>query len=67
MKPADVIGFAAVVSIGLWLLVFPESVIRFYAWFHHGRTALPRPRGVRIGGAIWLVLAAFVWWNAFLR
>ena len=60
MKPSDYIGFAAAFGFGLWWLGFPGSVISFYAWFHRGRVVMPKTSGVRVTGAIWVVLVAVV-------
>src|SRR6266498_1828882 len=35
------------------LTVFPQSVIRFYTWFHRGRVQMPGTFGVRLSGALW--------------
>jgi hypothetical protein len=66
---SDAIGFLLFSSWGLWWLVAPESVIRFYAWFHqfqvsHHRKlrpfAAPKPIGIRIAGLLWLALIVVV-------
>ena len=36
MSIGNYIGFRFIVGFGLWFLVFPMSVIRFYTWFHKG-------------------------------
>ena len=60
MNTSDCIGFGAALSWGLWWLIFPGSVIKFYRWFHRGKTRLSREIGVRVLGAIWLVLVLAV-------
>ena len=41
---------------GLWLLLFPQSAIAFYTWFHKGHVKMPTSRGVRIAGFIWILI-----------
>jgi hypothetical protein len=62
MRASDVVGFCAVVSFGLWWILFPISVLRFYTWFHRGKARLPGPRGVRLAGVFWVVVVAVVFW-----
>ncbi|MEY2408095.1 MAG: hypothetical protein QOF48_765 [Verrucomicrobiota bacterium] len=42
------------IAFGLWCVLFPHSVIRFYTWFHRGRVKMPEPFGVRLAGEIWV-------------
>ena len=44
------------IGFGLWWIVFPDSVVRFYTWFHGGKVALPRRTGVRAAGMFWVLL-----------
>ena len=67
MNANDAIGSAVVLSFGLWWVVSPESVIRFYTWFHRGRAALPGARRVRIAGTLWLAIAGAVLWSVLGR
>ena len=60
MAVSDVIGFAAAFGFGLWCLLLPHTVIRFYTWFHRGKVSMPPQRGVRLAGAMWLTLVAAV-------
>lgn len=56
MKPDDYIGLIVFVGFGLWWVLLPNSVIRFYEWFHR-RTILPPKRSVvRIIGLLWIAL-----------
>jgi hypothetical protein len=64
---SDVIGFVLFASFGLWLLLMPRSVARFYTWFHRGRYALPTLGGYRVIGAFWIVLMIVVAWITFVR
>src|SRR6266851_2808329 len=59
-KLSDYFGFAVAFSFGLWWLAFPGSVISFYSWFHRGSVAMPKAGGVRMAGALWVVLVAVV-------
>jgi succinate-acetate transporter protein len=52
----DMIGGIAFASFGLWWLLFPRSVLRFYGAFHRGQIELPKPLGVRLAGGLWLIL-----------
>ena len=56
----NILGLVLVAGFGLWWVVFPESVIRFYTWFHSGKVQMPKPSGVRIAGALWLLLVTLV-------
>jgi hypothetical protein len=51
-------------AFGLWFVLLPRSVIRFYTWFHGGSVKLPPPSGVRLAGGIWclfiVVLVALI-------
>jgi len=61
MTASDLTGLALFGGFGLWWLAFPQSVIRFYTWFHRKKVRMPKPIGVRIAGAAWLILVASVW------
>ena len=56
MKLSDYLGYALAVEFGLWLAVFPASVIDFYTWFHKGRVRMPGAFAVRLTGALWILL-----------
>jgi hypothetical protein len=43
-------------AFGLWLILAPRSVIWFYGSFLGGRMDRATPFGVRMAGAIWLLL-----------
>ena len=60
MTTSDSLPFVAFISFGVWWLAFPQSVIRFYAWFHKGKIKLPQPAAVRAIGAGWIVLIAVI-------
>jgi len=64
IQVSDVVGLVAFASFGLWCVFFPGSVISFYAWFHRGKVMLPKPIGVRLVGALWvLLLVGVAWFN----
>ena len=56
MKLSDYIGLGVFVGFGLWWVLLPNSVVRFYTWFHRGRIRLPRPSLVRLVGGLWIAL-----------
>ena len=60
MKESDYFGLAMTLGFGLWLVVLPKSVIGFYTWFHRGRVKMPGTIGVRLAGALWIVLVFIV-------
>ena len=60
MKLSDYIGFGVALVFGIWLLVFPRSVIGFYTWFHKGGVKMPGTSGVRLSGVLWVALVAIV-------
>lgn len=60
MNIADCLGFGFLFGFGFWWLVFPRSVIALYAWFHRDGVGMPKPIGIRIAGALWIVLVLAV-------
>ncbi len=60
MRLDDYLGFGATFAFGAWWVVFPRSVITLYTWFHRGAVRVPGEFGVRIAGAFWLAISAFV-------
>lgn len=52
MKRGDYIGLIVCVGYGLWMLLLPNSVLKFYKWFHRGRGSLPKQSVVRVVGAL---------------
>lgn len=64
MSLSDALGFAMSAGFGLWWLLFPRSVQRFYHWFHRGKANTGGLRGIRISGALWLLLVAVIMWQA---
>jgi hypothetical protein len=65
MLMSDVIGIGGALSFGLWWVVFPQSVIRFYTWFHHGHISIPKATGIRVAGLLWIGLIVVVSVYAF--
>ena len=65
MHTSDWIGTLALSAFGLWWVVWPNSVIRFYSKFHADGVTLPRTTvGIRIGGALWILLVGIIVWRA---
>ena len=60
MTPSDYVGTAILLGFGFWWILFPESVIRFYTWFHKRKSRLPGARWVRIMGVVWVLAVAVV-------
>jgi hypothetical protein len=57
MKLEEILGGAPFFAFGLWWLLAPRSVIRFYARFHKSHNiVLPKESAVRVAGALWLAL-----------
>ena len=67
MTTSDAVGSSFVIAFGLWWILLPNSVIRFYTWFHRGELKLPAVRGVRLAGAIWLIVVVAVIWRTVAR
>jgi len=67
MRTSDVIGFVVCGLFGIWWVVFPKTVIRFYEWFSRGRARMGRPAQVRVAGLVWLALMLFVLWQSHDR
>ena len=49
---------------GVWCILFPGSVLRFYSWFHGpGSDRLGNSKWhVRNAGLVWLVVIALMAW-----
>jgi hypothetical protein len=62
MNSSDAVGIALFSSFGLWWAISPQSVIRFYTWFHRGKISRwsPKPAAVRIVGIQWVALIVWV-------
>jgi len=56
MSVADIVAPALFASFGLWWVILPQSVIRFYHRFHGGRVRLPSPFAIRCIGIGWIIL-----------
>jgi hypothetical protein len=52
----DILGLLPFISFGFWFVLFPNSVIKFYTWFHKGKARKYKPSAVRILGVVWLLL-----------
>jgi hypothetical protein len=40
---------------GLWWAFFPQSVVRFYTWFHNGKGKMPKLIAIRVMGVLWTI------------
>jgi len=61
MNLSDYIALILFAGFGLWWLLFPNSVIRFYTWFHRGRISIPRNLMIiRVAGGLWIALVLVV-------
>ena len=65
MKVSDYLAAIFFVGFGLWLIVFPANVIRFYNWFRRRQVIPFDPPRVRLAGAIWVFLAIVVLFFTF--
>ena len=61
---SDVVGASPFIAFGLWWLLLPRSVVRFYAWFHRGKVRAPSIPAVRVLGALWIVVMILMEWSA---
>ena len=55
MKPTDILALILFGSFGAWLVIAPNSVIRFYGSFHRKNLEV-KPIVVRILGFLWIIL-----------
>ena len=60
MNASDVAGVALFGGFGLWWVLLPDSVVRFYSWFHRGRVKMPTALAIRFIGIGWLILFASI-------
>ena len=60
MSFSDYLGFGVCMAWGLWWVILPANVIRFYRWFHKGKVKLPAEAGIRWAGVSWLVMVGVV-------
>ena len=56
MNPSDIGAIALFGGFGLWWVLLPDSVVRFYRWFHRGQVKMPTPLIIRFIGIAWLIL-----------
>jgi hypothetical protein len=56
VSASDIVAIAFFASFGLWWVILPQSVIRFYDRFHGGRVRLPSPFAIRCMGVGWIIL-----------
>ncbi len=50
---------------GLWWLLFPQSVLTFYASIFKDHAKFPKPLVIRLGGLLWVTLIAVSFWTTF--
>ena len=62
MNNSDVFGLTLFLGFGLWWILLPNGVIKFYTWFHKGEVELPQPIVIRIIGLLWFLLVAGIYW-----
>jgi len=67
MDTTDYLGFGLFLAFGLWWIFFPQSVIRFYQWFHRGAVKMPNKSGVRLSGVVWVLLVSAIILTGFGR
>ena len=60
MSSSEILGFVFYLSFGIWLMLFPNSVIRIYARLLRGKVASPKPLVIRLIGLAWIVLFCVV-------
>jgi hypothetical protein len=57
---SDALALTLFVSFGVWWVLAPSSVLRFYNWLHGGLRVQPRPNVVRLMGLLWVLLVITV-------
>jgi hypothetical protein len=62
MDVTDFILFGIFVLCGLWQLLFPNSVLRFYERFYWSRL-IPRPFFIRLTGGFFVALALWLFFK----
>jgi hypothetical protein len=60
MQESDYWGFTACFCFGLWFLLFPRSVIRFYSSLFGSKMQKMSLIGTRVAGGLWIVLMLVV-------
>ena len=61
MSLGDFIVLGVSVVCGLWLLWFPNSVIRFKRALY-GSRFVPRPFFIRLAGGVWIAVSLYMFW-----
>ncbi len=68
MTTGNIIGMTASTFFGLWFLIAPRSVLRFYVWFHNKRDFKSiNLMLARFGGLLWTILMLYVIWEVVHR
>lgn len=65
MKTSDYIWLGILMIFGLWWLLFPQSVLTFYASIFKDHAKFPKPLVIRLGGLLWVTLIAVSFWTTF--
>ena len=65
MKISDYIGSGVCIGLGVWWILFPASVIKFYMWFHRGRVKMAPESGIRLIGVGWVALIVIIEYMKF--
>jgi len=58
----DCVAASLAGGFGMWLMLFPASVTRFYRFFHRREVFIPSKVLLRVLGALWLILVGLVLW-----
>ena len=55
----DWLGLTVMIGFGLWLIVFPQVYVRFFAWmvkrYSYGGARVPNAMAIRVIGIVWLL------------
>jgi len=62
VAPTAWIGFALAIAFGLWWLLTPLSVLRFYSRLAKRDLTAAKPLAVRLVGFCWIVMLVAVFW-----
>ncbi|UAY52700.1 hypothetical protein [Ferruginibacter albus] len=66
MRIDEIIGVSFFMGFALWLILLPNTVIKFYSWFHNQEVKL-KTRHVRNAGFFWLVLVIVLEISALMK
>jgi hypothetical protein len=60
MSTSDIVGLVLFGGFGLWLILAPNMVCRFYYLFYRQRMTMPKPSAILFVGIGWLIFVAAV-------